>query len=115
MNFFLEAAVTHITSMSQLKSVINSNRNVVIKFYADFCPPCKGFAPIYAQISDEGTFNSIVFVEVNTQQYRDIALSYGVQSIPTVIFIKDQKIIGTETGGKGAAQFKNILKNYFSL
>jgi len=114
MSLFLEAEVIHITSLNQLNSILKT-KNVVIKFYADFCPPCKGFAPIYKQISEEALFNSITFVEVNTQQCRDIASMYGVQSIPTIIFVKNQKIVGTETGSKGAGQFKNMLKNYFSL
>jgi thioredoxin 1 len=115
-NFFLEAQVIHITSMNQLKSIISSAKNVVIKFYADFCPPCKVFAPTYSQISDEAPFNNaIIFVEVNTQQCRDVAAAYGVQSIPTAIFVKNQNIVATHTGAKGAAQFKQMLKNYFSL
>jgi len=114
-NFFLEAQVIHITSLNQLKSIISNNKNVIIKFYADFCPPCKGFAPIYAQISEESLFNSIIFVEVNTQQNKDITSFFRVQSIPTIIFIQDQKTIGIETGSKGAGQFKTIINRYFSL
>ena len=115
MNFFLEAEVIHITSMNQLKSIIKSSKNVVIKFYADFCPPCKGFAPIYAKISEETLFNSITFVEVNTQQCRDIASAYSVQSIPTIKFVVNQQVVGTVTGRKESNEFKTILKNYFSV
>ncbi len=115
MNFILEAQVIRVTSYQQLKSIINSSKNVVIKFYADWCQPCKGFAPIYSQISNEPRYSSITFVDVNIQQNSEITNMYGVRSLPTTILVKDQNVVGTVSGAKDAAQFKNILKSYFSL
>ncbi|MBY0109708.1 MAG: thioredoxin family protein [Candidatus Babeliaceae bacterium] len=112
---YVQAGVIHIASFDQLSSIIKSTKNVIIKFYADFCPPCKNFAPLYKQVSEEQTFNSVTFVEVNTQQCPDIARSYGVQSIPMMVFVKDQKNIGTQTGGKTIGQFRALIKSYFSL
>ncbi len=113
--FFLNAHVVHITSLNQLKSIINSNKNVVIKFYADFCPPCTTFAPIYKNVSEEALFSSLVFVAVNIQQCPDVSSHYGVQSIPTLICIKNGKNIAVERGSKSMISLKSILKKYFSL
>lgn len=114
-SFFLGADVTKITSMNQLDSLIASTKSLVMKFYADDCPPCKSFAPIYKQISQDTLFGSVAFVEINTQQCPDIALRFRVRSIPTLLFIQDQKVLGTRTGSLSAVQLKDILKNYFSL
>lgn len=115
LNLGLNARVIHITSVGQLTSIIRSNTNVVIKFYADFCQPCKSFAPVFSQISDDPSLNSIIFTEVNIEQMREITNAYSIQSIPSIIYVKNGQIIARETGGKSASRFKSLLKNYFSL
>lgn len=65
-----------------LESLIKDNL-VLIDFYADWCGPCKMIAPILENLQNE-----VQIVKINIDNHQDIAMKYGVMSIPTLIFIK---------------------------
>lgn len=69
---------------------------VVVDFYADWCGPCKMIAPIFSELAQEMT--EVKFIKVDVDKSPDIANSYKVMSIPTIIVFKDgeeaEKIVG---------------------
>lgn len=65
---------------------------VLVDFYADWCGPCKALAPILEELED------ISVLKVNTEEHTDLAVSFGVMSIPTLILFKDGEQVGKNVG-----------------
>ncbi len=82
-----------ITGAEFKKEVLESKEPVLVDFYADWCGPCKMLAPIMDDISKEHK----VF-KINTDEESDLAMEYGIMSIPCVIAFKDGKEINRSVG-----------------
>lgn len=59
---------------------------MVVDVYADWCGPCKQFAPIFHKVSND--WGDILFISLNADEYPELCQSYGITSIPTVLFLK---------------------------
>lgn len=78
---------------------------VVVDFYAEWCPPCRKFGPVFEEVAGE-LEGAALFGKVNVDNGRKVAGNYNVSSIPTVIIFKDGKEIKRKTGGMDAATFR---------
>lgn len=90
---------------------IKENKAVVIDFYADWCGPCKFFAPIFNEASEE--FENVSFLKVDVDKNPDLAAQYRIRSIPTILFIKDGEVINTVIGAMPKYEFKETLTKLF--
>lgn len=81
-----------ITEQSQ----IPTQGNVVIDFFATWCGPCKMIAPKYEQLAE--TFSTTTFLKVDCDQSSDLAEAFGVQSLPTFVFLKSGKSVARVEG-----------------
>lgn len=88
----------HITTKAEFEKLINDNNNVVIDFYATWCGPCKLLAPIFEDVANEK--NNVSFVKVDVDEAHELAELFGISSIPTVVYIKNQKMVLRELGFK---------------
>lgn len=70
---------------------------VVLDVYATWCGPCQQMAPIFEELEQE-IGKKYKFAKLNVDEAREISIKYGVTSVPTFIFIKDNKVQGKETG-----------------
>ena len=77
--------------------ITNTNKLVLIDFFATWCGPCKMLSPIISEIANEYS-NSIKVCKVNVDEEPDLAEKFGVMSIPTFVAIKDGKVLGTSIG-----------------
>lgn len=68
------------------QQTIDDNEIVFIDFWADWCAPCKAFAPVFEKISEE--FPDIVFAKVDTEKEQNFAAAFGIRSIPTTVVFK---------------------------
>ena len=83
---------------------------VLVDFYADWCMPCKMLSPILEELSEE--IDDVKIVKVNTDKNQELASSFGVMSIPTLLFVKDGKVIDTLVGLRQKEELERVIKSY---
>ena len=88
--------VTQVTSSNFDEVVLNNEKKVLIDFYADWCGPCKALSPIIDEVSEET--DNVVFVRINVDDEPKLSDKYGVQSIPTLVLIKNDTEIDRSIG-----------------
>lgn len=84
------------------EEVINSKEPVLVDFFATWCGPCKMIAPFIAQLADKYEGRMKV-CKANVDEVPNIASSYGVSSIPTLIIFKDGEVVARRIGGASLA------------
>lgn len=100
-------AVEHINE-NQFKSVVlESEKPVLVDFYATWCGPCRQMSPILEQVSEERSDVKIVKVDVDENQ--NLAAEYGVMSIPTLIYFKSGKAVSQAVGARSKASLEMML------
>ena len=100
-------AVEHINE-NQFKSVVlESEKPVLVDFFATWCGPCRQMSPILEQISEERSDVKIVKVDVDENQ--NLAAEYGVMSIPTLIYFKGGKAVSQAVGARSKASLEMML------
>ncbi len=93
-----------ITDSNFQEVVLNSDKPVLVDFWAEWCGPCRMVGPIVEQIHDEYQGKAVVG-KVNVDSNPEISAKYGIRSIPTILFIKNGEIVDKHVG----AAAKNIL------
>src|ERR1700704_3540035 len=78
------------------EQVITSNPTVIVDFWAPWCGPCRGFAPIFERVAGENP--DAVFAKVNTDEEQEIAGHFQIRSIPTLMVFRDQIIVFSQPG-----------------
>ena len=101
-------AVTNLTEEMYQKEVMDTDKKVVIDFWADWCGPCKMMAPVVETVASE-TPDVKVF-KVNVHQEPRRADAFSSSSIPTIVVIKDREIIGSVVGFQPKTQIEKLLK-----
>lgn len=93
---------------NNFNEIINSNKYVVVDFFANWCGPCKMLSPVIEELSNE--MNDIIFLKVNVDDNNEVAGQYQIMSIPAILIFKEGKVAGTTVG----FQPKEVLKKYIS-
>ena len=91
-------ALLKINNENFESEVLNSDKTVLLDFYADWCGPCQMVAPVLAEIAEER--EDIVVGKINVDEEMQLALKFGVESIPMIAVIKDGKLVNKSVGFK---------------
>ena len=104
-------AVVTITKENFEAEVLHSTKPVLLDFWATWCGPCKMLSPVIDGLADryEG---KVLVGKVNTDEQPELAVRFGVMSIPTVIFLKDGKEIDRKVGVMPEAIICSVLSLY---
>ena len=86
------------------------NGLLLVDFWAEWCGPCKSMHPIFTRMAKK--YKSVRFARVNVDNAQDIAMRYGVQSIPTFIMFKDGEVANTMVGAVGEPGIHMICKKF---
>ena len=98
---------------SNFDEAVDSHAIVIFDFWAPWCQPCKGFAPVFEAAAAK--YPDILFAKVNTDDEPELARQFEVRSIPTIVSAKNGEIvhakIGTQTPDKLEAMIEELLKS----
>ncbi len=96
----------HITS--QEYDAFVSNRSLaVLDFYATWCGPCKMLAPVFEEVAAK--YPDVAFAKVNTDEEASLAVKFGIQVIPTLVFLRNGEVVKTTTGYMDADALSAIV------
>ncbi|MFN3884312.1 MAG: thioredoxin [Rhodocyclaceae bacterium] len=105
-------ATIQLTSQN-FKDVINNNDIVIIDFWADWCGPCRSFAPTFEAAAEK--YPEIAFCKVNTEEEREMAAGFNIRSIPTLMVFRDQIILYAEAGALPPAALDQLIEQVKAL
>ena len=100
--------VVVITDAEFDSSVLQSEKPVILDFWAEWCQPCKVLAPTVEEIAGEYA-NIIKVGKLNVDDNPSTATKYGIRGIPTLLFFKGGKVVQQVTGVKSKAEIKKII------
>lgn len=92
---------------------IENNSIVILDFWASWCAPCRNFAPTFESASEK--YPDVVFGKINTEEQQELAGSFGVRSIPTLMVFRDQIILYSEAGALPPAHFDHLINQTIGL
>ena len=101
--------IIHVSNLNEFNEKIASGR-VLVDFYATWCGPCKMLAPILEEIDERKEAGELLIVKVDVDEASDIAMKFGIQSIPTLILFENGKAVKSSLGYIPKPQLLNFLK-----
>ena len=86
---------------------VSDNPMVIVDFWAPWCAPCRFFSPVFEEAS--GKYPDVVFAKVNTEEEPDLAGSFGIRSIPTLMILREKIILYSEAGALQQSQLQALI------
>lgn len=90
------------------EEIVTQHPMVIIDFWAPWCGPCKGFAPVFEQAADAHT--DVVFAKVNTDVEQELAGSFNIRSIPTLMVFREKVVLYSQAGALPASGLEQLIE-----
>ena len=94
-------------TQENFEKTVNDNSMVIIDFWAPWCGPCKGFAPVYEKAAE--AHPDVVFGKVNTDEQQELAGSFGIRSIPTLVVFREKVILFQQAGALPGNALEQVI------
>ncbi len=104
----------HVTDAAFENAVLKSKVPVVVDFWAPWCGPCKMIAPVLEKLAKEYD-GKLMVAKVNTDENQDYASRYGVQGIPTLLFVANGKVLHRQVGFGGEAMLRTAVAEFVAV
>jgi thioredoxin 1 len=105
-------AVVELTK-ENFEQVVTSNPTVIVDYWAPWCGPCRGFAPIFEKVAE--AHPDVVFAKVNTDVEQEIGAHFQIRSIPTLMVFRDQVIVFSQPGALPQGALEQVVARAKSL
>ena len=101
-------SVLEVTTQTFQQEVLNSEKTVLIDFYADWCGPCKMLSPVVEEVAQENT--DIKVVKINVDNAQELAVKYQIMSIPTLVVVKGGNEVTRSVGVISKTEMLEMIK-----
>jgi thioredoxin 1 len=105
-------AVVELTK-DNFEQVVTSNGTVIVDYWAPWCGPCRGFAPVFEKVAEKNP--DVVFAKVNTDAEQELAAHFQIRSIPTLMVFRDQIIVFSQPGALPQGAFEQVIEKAKAL
>lgn len=100
-------ATTELTA-NDFQKTLDETDILLIDFWADWCGPCKQFAPVYEQVSEQHP--DVTFAKVDTEAERELAAAANITSIPTLMAFREKVLVFAQPGALNAEQLSGVVQ-----
>lgn len=104
----------HVTDAAFQKAVLESKLPVIVDFWAPWCAPCRMVAPILDKLAKEYA-GKLIVAKVNTDENAQYAQRYGVQGIPTMLFIANGKVLHQQVGAMPERMLREAVEQFLEI
>src|SRR3954464_15618014 len=94
-------------TQENFEKTVNENAMVVIDFWAPWCGPARGFAPVYEKASE--AHPDVVVAKVNTDEQQELAGAFGIRSIPTLMLFREKVILFQQPGALPGSALEQVI------
>lgn len=95
-------------TVDNFSALLQSTTPVVVDFWAPWCNPCVGFAPVFSDVAEEKA-GTVRFVKIDTEAQQQLAAQFGIRSIPTIMVFKNGQRVDVINGALPKSQFEQWL------